>query len=137
MKKTGWILIGCLGFLLSSPVTLAKNLGVMGPVYPIEEPDFLQFIKTRVETLENNGQWQKVETTTKAHAQQYRDRPTPVPNVTHAVKDKRWLFDPSVTLDEAITTPEGTIIAAAGTRVNPLARISLSKTLIFYDADDT
>jgi conjugal transfer pilus assembly protein TraW len=59
-----------------------------------------------------------------------------VDGITRTVKTRSWKVDPSIVLDHDVATPDGKLIAAAGTRVNPLAYISLSKTLIFYNGDD-
>ena len=125
----------CILMMLTS-TTQAKDLGVMGDVYTIREMDLLSLIQSRVVSLQQSGQWQAIETDMQQRAMRYRDRPSPVPGLTKATETKSWLFDPSITLGRDVTAPDGTRIVRAGTRVNPLTKISLSKALIFFDGDD-
>jgi conjugal transfer pilus assembly protein TraW len=108
----------------------------MGDTYPILEMDFLEFIQARIETMQQNGLWQSVQNKLQQDAVRYRDRPKPVLGITRALENKSWTWNPSLLLDHDIKTPDGKLIAAQGTIVNPLRVISLSKVLIFYDADD-
>jgi conjugal transfer pilus assembly protein TraW len=114
----------------------AKNLGTIGQVYPINEVDFLDFIQSRALAMQQNGLITKLQNDMQKSAASYRDRPTPVVGLTPATESKSWLFDPSIVLDHDVVSQNGKIIAIQGTRVNPLVHVSLSKTLIFYDADD-
>ena len=43
------------------------------------------------------------------------------------------MFDPSTVVERDIRLPDGTPVAAAGSRVNPLARHPLSRDLLFID----
>lgn len=129
------LLINLIGVWLPNPAQ-AKDLGVMGETYPIIEIDFLEFIQSRVSTMQKTGQWQNIQHQIQQDAIQYRDRPKKIEGINRALKSKRWLFDPSIRLDHDVITPDGKRIAAAGTRVNPLEVISLSKALIFYNGDD-
>lgn len=122
--------------LLLTTTTYAKDVGVMGDVYTIREMDLLTLIQSRVVSLQQSGQWQVIETDMQQRAMRYRDRPSPVPGLSKATETKSWLFDPSITLGRDVTAPDGSQIFRAGTRVNPLTRISLSKALIFFDGDD-
>jgi conjugal transfer pilus assembly protein TraW len=119
-----------------SSVSFGKNIGTIGQVYPIAEPDFLEFIQSRAASMQQNGLLTRLQQDMQKSAVLYRDRPTPVSGMDVTRKEKSWLIDPSIVLDHDITTPDGRLIATSGTRVNPLDYISLSKTLLFYDADD-
>jgi conjugal transfer pilus assembly protein TraW len=114
----------------------AKDLGTMGDVYAIREVDLLMFIQSRVVELQKSGQWHAIESDMQKRAINYRDRPSVVAGLTKATETKSWLFDPSITLGRDITSPDGNRIVPAGTHVNPLTKISLSKALIFFDGDD-
>ena len=50
-----------------------------------------------------------------------------------ATQKRVFNFDPSMVLSNNITTDEGHIIALAGTRINPLDTITMSRTLVFFD----
>lgn len=125
-----------MGFALMAQNIYANDVGVMGETYAIIEMDFLDFIRSRIATMQQNGQWQSLQNRVQQDAVHYRDRPKPVTTLTRATETKTWKFDPSIVLDHDITTPEGRLIAPAGTRVNPLMTLSLSKALIFYNGDD-
>lgn len=114
----------------------ANDLGVMGETYTIMEADFLDFIQARIETMQKDGQWQHVQDRMQEDAIRYRDRPGKVNGITRTYETKSWKFDPSIVLDHDLSTHEGKLIAPAGSRVNPLQYMSLSRVLIFYDGDD-
>lgn len=133
--KIGFFLMAIMCALLSKNI-YASDLGVMGETYSIIEMDFLDFIQSRIEMMNKNGQWQSLQNRIQQDAVRYRDRPKKVEGVTRARETKSWKFDPSIVLDHDVMTPDGKIIAIAGTHVNPLVYMSLSKALIFYDGDD-
>jgi conjugal transfer pilus assembly protein TraW len=114
----------------------AKDLSTMGDVYAIRETDLIMLIQSRVVDLQKSGQWHGIESAMQKRAMNYRDRPNVVPGLTKATETKSWLFDPSITLGRDITSPDGSRIVPAGTHVNPLTSITLSKALIFFDGDD-
>ena len=53
--------------------------------------------------------------------------------IAPATRERSRLFDPAVTVARDIRTAEGALIAAAGTRVNPLERMALARDLLFVD----
>jgi conjugal transfer pilus assembly protein TraW len=122
-------------FCISS-FSYAKNVGTIGQIYTIKEVDFLDFIQSRALSMQQSGLVNKLQSDMQRHAESYRDRPTPVTGVTHAIKNKTWNFDPSIVLDHDVTSADGKLIAAQGSRVNPLMHVSLGKALLFYDAED-
>lgn len=136
-KLTNPILIA--SFILISTMAhhgYAKNLGAMGETYPIAETDFLEFIQSKALAYQKSGQWQQTLNSTRDQAEKYRDRPTMVDGLSKTLVSKVWDFDPSIILGHNISTSEGKLIALAGTRINPLVYVPLSKTLIFINADD-
>ena len=56
-----------------------------------------------------------------------------MPGIAPAAEERSRLFDPAITVARDIRTSEGTVIAAAGTRVNPLERMPLTRDLLFVD----
>ena len=50
-----------------------------------------------------------------------------------ATKPRTWLYDPAIVVQEDIVGPGGILIAAAGTRIEPLAHRPLTQTLLFID----
>ncbi len=116
--------------------SFAKDLGSFGETYTIAEQDFLEFIQSKAANFEQSGKSQAVKETMKQAAIRYRDRPPSVSGVTTAVENKTFDFDPSITLDHNIYGNGGQLIAVAGTRINPLVYVPLTKTLIFINSDD-
>ena len=107
----------------------------MGPVYPIAEQDMLLTIEQRLKALEESGELARIEEDAKAQYRAYVERPKGV-HLPRAKKDRTYYVDPSLTVPHDIRDHEGRLIHPAGTTVNPLDYITLSKQLIFFDADD-
>lgn len=129
------LFITLMGLFMPYP-SYAKDLGVMGETYPIVETDFLDFIQARIAKIQQGEEWQNLKNQVQQDAIRYRDRPKKVDGLTRAQKTKSWTYDPSIRLDHDLIAPDGKRIATAGTHVNPLDYISLSKALIFYNGDD-
>ena len=60
----------------------------------------------------------------------------PVDGITTVQKAAQRLIDPTVTYAQAVKADDGRIVVPAGSRVNPLDLISLSKVLVFFDGRD-
>ncbi len=107
----------------------------MGPVYPIAEQDMLLTIEQRLKALEESGELARIEKDAKARYRAYVERPEGV-HLPRAKKNRTYYVDPSLTVPYDIRDHEGRIIHPAGTTVNPLDYITLSKRLLFFDGDD-
>lgn len=118
-----------------SSAPLARDLGVVGPVYPIAEQDMLQTIEQRLTALEESGELARIEEDAKARYRAYVERPEGV-HLPRAKEGRTYYVDPSITVPYDIKDHEGRIIHPAGTTVNPLNYITLSKQLLFFDGDD-
>lgn len=118
-----------------SSVLHAQDLGVVGPIYPIIEQDMLQTIEQRLKALEKSGELAQIEEDAKARYKAYVDRPEGV-HLPRAEKTRTYFVDPSLTVPYDIKDHEGQIIHPAGTTVNPLDHMTLSKQLLFFDGDD-
>lgn len=121
--------------VLYMPFGFAKDHGVMGRTWVIAETDFLDFIQNKVKAMQENGQWQKLESAFVKRVKAHVTRPEAV-HLPRAEKDKTWLFDPSIEVPHTIYDVEGKVIVQRGVIVNPLDRVNLSSTLIFLDGDD-
>ena len=128
------ILLCC---LLVTPLTvMSSNLGVHGQTYPILEQDFLQWIQTRLATLQQQGQLQALQQQWMKEAAKHADRPTPVTGITTTSLARTWRWDPSIQVSTTLRDTRGAVLVPAGTLVNPLNLISLRHGLVFYNADD-
>ncbi len=122
-------LFGC------SRALFAQDLGVVGPVYPIVEQDMLLTIEQRLKEMEESGELARIEEDAKARYKAYVERPEGV-HLPRAKKNRTYYVDPRLTVPYYIRDHEGRIIHPAGTTVNPLDYITLSKQLLFFDGDD-
>ncbi len=122
--------------LFISPVLYANDLGIIGQTYPIQEEDFLQFIFHRLQNMQQNGQWQKIQNQFSDNVKKHADRPRPVSFLSKTVKSKSWYYDPSITVPYDLKDMTGRVFAKAGTTVNPLKFVTIHNTLIFFDGDD-
>jgi len=111
----------------------AKDLGVRGATWPVVEPDLLAEIEARLIEMESSGALVRLEEEARERARRRLEEPDPAPGIAPAREERSRLFDPSITVEREIRTPGGVLIAAAGTRVNPLARMTLARDLLFVD----
>jgi len=111
----------------------AKDLGVRGATWPILEPDLLAGIEARLLEMERSGELARLQRQARERARMKLEEPDPVPGIAPAREERSRLYDPAITVARDIRTPDGTLIAAAGTRVNPLERIALARDLLFVD----
>lgn len=109
---------------------------VVGPHYPVEEPDMLAWIERRLAAQQASGALAAKVDAAIANAQRTLAQPVPLAHITRARTGRTVFMDPSYTAPRTITSPAGAVIVAAGTRVNPLATVSLSRPLIFFDGRD-
>lgn len=114
----------------------AIDLGVIGPVYPIDEPHLLDFIRQRLQEKERSGELKKLEEQARARGADAVARPKPVAGIKPAETSRTFYFDPTFTLDRNVLDDKGSLLFAAGTRKNPLEVVALSKYLLFFDARD-
>ena len=117
---------------LAAPAS-AKDLGVRGATWPVAEPDLLAEIEARLLEMERSGELARLQRQARERARMKLEEPDPVPGIAPATEERSRLFDPSITVARDIRTPDGALIAAAGTRVNPLARVALARDLLFVD----
>lgn len=114
----------------------AADYGQMGQTFPIIETDLLTTIETRLRTLEADGGIERMQRQMQEQAVASVRRPKPVDGMTPALTKREWLFDPSIVTEDDIVDAKGNLIAARGTRVNPLDMVQLSQALVFVDGDN-
>lgn len=114
----------------------AADHGQMGQTFPIIEEDLLTTIEARLRTLEASGQIADLQRRMQEQATMSVRRPKPVAGLSAASERRQWLFDPSIVLEADIRDDKGNLIAARGTRVNPLDHVALGHDLIFVDGTD-
>ena len=121
------------GVLDASMPVSAKDLGVWGEVWPIEEPDLLTQVETALKDLEQTGELARMNEEARSRARERLEAPAPVPGIVPATEPRTWLYDPAIVVQDDIVGPGGVLIAAAGTRIEPLAHRPMTQTLLFID----
>ena len=114
----------------------AGDLGIRGATWVIAEPDFLDVIGERLEMLEDSGELGRLAREAAERAIANMENPAPVAGIAPARERAVRLFDPTVKLDRDVFGADGTLVAAAGTRINPLHHSPLTedeKDLVFID----
>ena len=111
----------------------AKDLGVRGATWAIAEPDLLEEIETRLLEMQRSGALARLKAEARERARRKLEEPDRVPGIAPASRERSRLFDPAITVARDIRTPDGMLIAAAGTRIDPLERVRLTRDLLFVD----
>ena len=115
----------------------AKNLGVWGSLFAIEEQDIREFIYQRLNEMQQNGEMVILNKKFIKNVKEHALRPTPVSGLITTKEPKTFYYDPTYILGKDIEDHEKNIIAKRGTIINPLDTIKLHGVLFFLDADDT
>lgn len=124
-------------FTLLAVVTSAANagsLGTIGPTFQIIETDLLKVIEQTVQAKVDSGAWAKMQRDAEKKVRNTIENPKPISGITTAETSRTFYYDPSIVADKTYTDGNGRIVVAAGTRVNPLDHINMSKHLLFFDA---
>jgi len=112
---------------------LAKDLGVRGATWPVAEPDLLAEIEARLADMRRSGELDRLQDAARTRARQSLEEPAPVPGIAPARERRSRLVDPSIVVGRDIRGPDGALIAAAGTRIDPFERGTLTRALLFVD----
>lgn len=128
--------LATLACMMLAPAALAEHLGALGPTYAIGEESALDLIQRRLQEKERTGELQRLQEEAQRRVQLSLKHPKPVVGIgTVEVRTQR-LLDPTVTYTHAVTDEDGRILVPAGTRINPLEIMPLSKRLVFFDGRD-
>ena len=119
-----------------SGVANAQDLGIIGPVYEIAEPNLLEVIHAKLRSADAAGVLARLQQDAQRNVRQAIEAPKAVASVTRTRSARSYFYDPRIVVPYAITDADGKIIVASGSRVNPLDTVSLSKSLLFFDARD-
>ncbi len=133
------VAVACLGASASTPASAsasAGHLGTIGPVYAITEPDLMVEIDATLRQATADGRLARFETEARTRILRGIEDPPPIAGITKATSRRTRFHDPSMVVRDTITDAADRIVVAAGTRVNPLDTVSLSKPLLFFDGRD-
>lgn len=128
--------LALLGGALKIPTLSAADHGQLGETFPIIETDLLSSIETRLHSLEASGEIGRLQNLMQEQAERSVRRPHPVEGLSPASETREWRFDPSITLQDDIADGKGNLIAARGTRINPLDMVQMRQALVFVDGDN-
>lgn len=123
--------------LLGAVPAYGEHLGVIGPVHEIDEPDLLATITAKLEAADHSGEIRRRQLAARERIVRTLESPPAIERLTRTRKPRTFHFDPTLTVTEPIVDRDGTVIAAPGTRLNPLDTVSLSRSLLFFDSRDT
>lgn len=115
---------------------MARDHGVMGQTWPVIEPDLLTTIDAKLKSLEASGGIARMQKELAAKTEYRVRNPQPVAGLGVTQEPRAWLFDPSIVVADDIRDAKGNLIAARGTKVNPLGLVQLKTDLVFVDGRD-
>lgn len=114
----------------------AKDYGVHGHTFAIEENDLMQVIQSRLNILEDSGDLERHKQEFIHRTQARLRRPSAVEGIHKATQDRTYYYDPSLIVPYDLKDHEGTIFQHAGAKVSPLETHPLRTTLVFIQGDD-
>lgn len=113
----------------------ARDLGVIGPTYPVRERNIVELIQERLAEKQASGEIDGIHQHMADQAVSYVKRP-PGRSLPRANEYRASSFSPVYVLDRDIRDATGKLLFAKGTTVNPLRIKPLTKILCFIDGDD-
>lgn len=107
----------------------ARDFGVLGHTWEIEEEDMIEVIQRRLGECSEDEFFAKMQ-----KAKNYI--PKPVQGIGESVETRVFFFDPTVTVNQDIFDDKGNIVVPKGTVYNPMEKIPAVKTLLFFDGSN-
>ena len=126
-------LAASLGF---AAVLEAKDLGTIGETYEIIEPNILEVVYARLQELEADGEFDRLQKEMEQTTREYVNRPRPVEGLLKAEDPYQFEVDLSITLTRDLADHTGRVFARAGTVINPLHFSQFNQKIIVFDGDD-
>ncbi len=111
----------------------AKDLGARGETWAIAEPDLLAALEAGLLELVRSGAMAAIGEEARERVRERIEAPQAVAGIAPATERQSRLVDPSVVLERDVRLSGGTVLAAAGTRINPLEHAPLDRDLLFID----
>jgi conjugal transfer pilus assembly protein TraW len=129
---------GSVALLLAALAVSAQavELGRIGPTYPIGEESALDMVMKKLRQKERSGELKRLQGEgIRRSMTSIRNMP-PVEGIATVRSRAQRVIDPTVSYARSVTTDDGRVVIPAGSRINPLDTISLSKALVFFDGRD-
>lgn len=127
------IIITLFALLLTTSVVATEQIG---PVHPIAEPDMLQEIERVLRAKEKSGELARLQKEAVERSKRSVENPTPVTGLSRVEHRRTFYWDPTFYAPKTVRDTDGNLIVAAGTPVNPLDYVTLSKHMLFFDGRD-
>jgi conjugal transfer pilus assembly protein TraW len=122
-------------FLLLLGAIQAKEFGVQGTTYPVIEESLLEHLQHQLTQLSPETVHLK-QLEVQERVKQSAVNPKPVSGLHKALGFRTYAVDPTITLDKDIRDHHGNLIAAKGSRYNPLTTMQLKDSLLIFDGTD-
>jgi conjugal transfer pilus assembly protein TraW len=110
-----------------------KDLGVFGETFHVIEKNIIEVLQQKMQSEQGQQMLKAFEDKLKAASKSESVQPKAVERVTLATQHRSYLFDPSIALSHDLSDHEGTRFYNAGTQLNPLDHMTLSKRYVFID----
>lgn len=101
------------------------SLGAFGPTVQVGEVDMIQALMDRAERQD----WSHLGD----HALDNYWRTVPDHGLPRVIERRTLTLDPTIEVGQTITTPDGTVLAYEGDRINPLDEIPFTRVLAFFN----
>ena len=118
--------------VLLSVNSYAKDLGVVGANWDIEEEGFVHMMESRLSKVNVN----ELQEQFKKKVEKSFSNPKSGAAMGKATQTVSHIVDPTYTVEKDIILPDGKVMYYAGHKINPLDYITLDKKLVFIDFDD-
>jgi conjugal transfer pilus assembly protein TraW len=127
-------LIRCLGILILALLGLeAKDLGIQGHVFPIEEEDLLEKLHKQTHALVQE-ELLTMQKKVQQHYTTYLQEPKPVQGLQDAPVYRIFYVDPTLCVDREVKDHKGQLMISKNQCINPLTLVHTLETLLFFDA---
>jgi len=123
-------------FLFASSLAQARDFGTHGPLWGIAEPNLLEVIQTRLQTMDETGEIAAMQQEMQDRTRAYVERPRPVQGLLRAEETRLFEVDLTITLNRDLRDAQGRVFASEGTRINPMDYSRFDKRIILFDGDD-
>lgn len=104
------------------------DIGSYGSVNVVNEPDLIDLMKERFSKIDLESRKQKIINN------YWMDKE--FIEISEAKTAGRYKLEPTVVVSKDIITPDGTVIAKRGDKINPLYKMPFTTKIIFFNAQD-
>lgn len=119
-----------IGLLVAFSSLMAKDFGVSGKLFPIEEEDIAKVFSEGLKepSAKQQEAWRK-------KVKERIRHPLPVSGLQEAKKYRCLEFDPTFVVDEDIFDDQGNVFARKGEKINPCTHQKREEGLLLFDGD--